>query len=88
MDRDHDLDGSQLFLIRLWGADIAGERGSLGETSTVLRGQIHGKVQHVLSGKASGFTDCSSLINILYEMIAPMSIAAADIFEKGKNDAI
>ncbi len=57
---------SHLFLVRLW-LDQA-------DSVSVTESLSHGKVQHLITGKASPFSDWSSLIDLLASMAStPLS---------------
>lgn len=72
-------DGSQLFLVRLWMEPSAGleapaaHEHDRNESGTGATGdvplQCHGKVQHVMSGKAASFNDWPALLDLLLSMM-------------------
>jgi hypothetical protein len=68
MERDEKPDASQLFLVRLWADDGGGRGGGDGPGSDGMS-HVHGKVQHVLSGRAAHFSDWHSLVESLSKMI-------------------
>lgn len=68
MERDEAPDSSQLFLVRLW-ADEGGGRGGGDGPVGEGTGYVHGKVQHVLSGRAAPFSDWHSLMESLSKML-------------------
>jgi hypothetical protein len=71
MQGDEAPDTSQLFLVRLWvdGEEGKDERSHEDETGSEGRAQVHGKVQHVLSGKASSFNNWQALVEHLFKMM-------------------
>jgi hypothetical protein len=75
-----EIDDSQLFLVRVWlgekGQPDGHEQNELAEDKA-LHGEVRGKVQHVLSGSARSFSDCSSLMDVLYRLMPPMCRAEA-----------
>ena len=60
MDDTQQNRRSHLFLVRLW---LDREDASLNE------GFSHGKVQHLITGKASNFSDWTSLIDLFASMV-------------------
>lgn len=84
MKRTDDPNRSQLFLVRLWLQGELGDEGSSGrEATTPVHGDpdaehsMHGKVQHVITGKTADFTDCHSLMRCL-SMMMPRTNANAN----------
>ena len=67
MEMNQEPHSSQLFLVRLWtdGADGVDGARSDGESG------VHGKVQHVLTGKAASFDDWPALVDLLRGMMPP-----------------
>ena len=59
MNSKHDQ-GSSLFMVRLWSGE--------GEHSEDHK-EWHGRVQHVISGEARTFSDLSTLMALLLEMV-------------------
>lgn len=78
MDKDTEDHDSNLFLVRLWLESDGGEENSK------LHGW-HGKVQHVITGKAGFFSSQSSMMDLLASMSASSaqqntkSVSPADI---------
>jgi hypothetical protein len=60
---------SQLFLVRLWFDEEAEEVGEAETTGMGGQRTCHGKVQHVITGKAAGFDDWRALTSLLTEMM-------------------
>ncbi|MDQ3703951.1 MAG: hypothetical protein M3437_01800 [Chloroflexota bacterium] len=68
-------DNSQVFLVRLWPGEVAGS----GEAAAAAEAEgasmesdgmgIRGKVTHLLSGKASSFSDGDTLVSLLVDML-------------------
>lgn len=59
-DRSHkDRGPSQLFLLRVWLDDEPGEN------------DLHGRVQHPVTGEAHHFQSCAELRHIVRAMMAP-----------------
>jgi len=69
MNNMTEKDESQLFLVRLWldGESEAGNEES--GAALTWDSSCHGKVQHVLSGKASAFNNWQTLVEHLFEMM-------------------
>ena len=68
MEKASAPDTSQLFLVRLWADDADPIDLAYGVTQTDSGRGVHGKVQHVLTGKAASFSDWRTLNNLLLEM--------------------
>ncbi len=63
---------SELFLVRVWAEPVKIRR-IMEQEGVDLPGQEHwhGKVQHVLSGKAASFNDWPTLVELLTKMVPP-----------------
>ncbi len=60
-------DDSEVFLVRLWAGGPSPHQESGGTEGR--EGRVQGKVTHLLSGKASSFSDGDTLVSLLVEML-------------------
>ena len=62
-------DDSEVFLVRLWTGGPLPRQESGGAEEREDR--VQGKVTHLLSGKASSFSDGDTLVSLLVDMLPP-----------------
>ena len=66
-------DDSEVFLVRLWaGGPLPHQESGATEDREGREGRedrVHGKVTHLLSGKASSFSDGDTLVSLLVDML-------------------
>ena len=60
-------DDSEVFLVRLWTGGLLPHHEAAGTEDREDR--VQGKVTHLLSGKASSFSDGDTLVNLLVDMM-------------------
>jgi hypothetical protein len=72
-DMGNRSDDSEVFLVRLWAGGPLPHQESGGTEDTEGRehteGRVQGKVTHLLSGKASSFSDGDTLVSLLVDML-------------------
>ena len=92
IDTERGADNSQVFLVRLWAdepphqhvtdvTDVTGETGGTGDGQS----RVQGKVTHLLSGKASSFSDAATLMSLLFGMM--LATGKDDNLEEGEEVA-
>ncbi len=63
-------DDSEVFLVRLWaGGSLPHQESGGTEGRHGREGRVQGKVTHLLSGKASSFSDGDTLVSLLVDML-------------------
>ena len=74
-DKGNRSDDSEVFLVRLWaGGPLPHQESGGTEDREVREGRedrVQGKVTHLLSGKASSFSDGDTLVSLLVDMLPP-----------------
>ena len=69
-DMGNRSDDSEVFLVRLWACGPSPHQGSGGtEDREGKEDRVQGKVTHLLSGKASSFSDGDTLVSLLVDML-------------------
>lgn len=92
MQKKEGVDSSQLFLVRLWMDTDQDERCAGGggpEPAGIITGiTVHGRVQHVLSGRVIPFDNWRALMQNLMELMPdPANVQQSEIFgAKGATD--
>ena len=66
-DMGNRSDDSEVFLVRLWAGGSLPHQESGGTEDREDR--VRGKVTHLLSGKASSFSDGDTLVSLLVDML-------------------
>ncbi|HEX8220876.1 MAG TPA: hypothetical protein VF914_16925 [Chloroflexia bacterium] len=69
-DTGNRSDDSEVFLVRLWAGGALPHQQSGGtEDREDREDRVQGKVTHLLSGKASSFSDGDTLVSLLVDML-------------------
>ncbi|HEY0072195.1 MAG TPA: hypothetical protein VGE04_19710 [Chloroflexia bacterium] len=71
-DNGNRSDDSEVFLVRLWaGGPLPHQESGGTEGREGREDRVQGKVTHLLSGKASSFSDGDTLVSLLVDMLPP-----------------
>ena len=69
-DMGNRSDDSEVFLVRLWaGGSLPHQESGGTEEREGREDRVQGKVTHLLSGKASSFSDGDTLVSLLVDML-------------------